>query len=62
MDDAGIALRQFLRRHGYKWHRTPDDCDGCTRLAALEFIQDLPVDFKEKSLLAEWIVSEEFLG
>lgn len=60
MDEAGVAIRQFLRRHGHKWHRKPDDCVGCTRLAALEFVQDLPLDFGEKSLLAEWIASDEF--
>ena len=56
------AARVYLKAHGFRAHVRIDECDACTRLAALEFIGSLPVDLREKASLTEWVVSEDFYG
>lgn len=56
------AARVYLRTHGFRPHYPLDQCDDCTRFAALEFIGSLPVGLPEKAALSEWVVSEEFAG
>lgn len=61
MFNAKVA-RVYLRAHNYRPHWPLDQCDDCTRFAALEFIGSLPVALDEKAALTEWVVSEDFLG
>ncbi len=58
--DSEEAARKLLVRHGYHPHKRLDECDDCTRLAALMFVKSLPEGAGDKILLAEWVASDGF--
>lgn len=56
------AIDTLVRRHGYTVHRALDDCDGCHRILALEFLQRLGLSDHDAPVIAEWVLSEAYLS
>lgn len=59
---AEEAIEKLVRRHGYNVHHRYDGCDGCHRADALSFLASLHPSPSDAGVLAEWVLSEGFLG